>query len=275
MTDTNTASWEDALRDAYLEGRANVFLLHGAVGDFQCAGGEDGFVSLPEAVTDLLGRSRDFVVSLDGSGDGELHATAANTAVRSAFSWARPGTRDPSDVLRGNPIALMDALGRLLTTPAHPCGVIVRQAELLLGPHLDVISRSAVAKVRTWLDAPQMRQTNNVAVLIADHPDHLSPLLREHPRLFRIRVGSPSSALRVAALRGELGDKVAGASDDQLAAATHGLSLAAVAGLCSRLAAASAEDLLRLFPSEPQAPTGAPDPTDLPASPADVESHDV
>ena len=269
-------SWKDTLRQAYLDGRANVFLLHGAVGDFQWAGETAGFVSLASAVSELLGRSRDFVVRVDGSGDAVLDASVPAASVRSAFSWARPGTGSPSEVLQGNPIALLAALGRLLRAPAHPCGVIVSQAELLLGPPADPLGRAAVAKVRMWLDAPEIRETNNAAVLIADDPDQISAALAHHPRLCRVEVGLPAASVRVAALRGELGDRVAGVDDDVLAGGSRGHSLVQVAATCSRLGSASPEELARLFPSRPVEPKetvalSAPEP----APSSDVESTDA
>ena len=249
MAGSLTCSWKDSLRQAYLDGRANVFLLHGTVGDFQWAGEPAGFVSLASSVSELLGRSRDFVVRVDGSGDAFLDARVSAASVRSAFSWAKPGTGSPSEVLQGSPIALLDALGRLLRAPAHPCGVIVSQAELLLGRSSDALTRAAVAKVRTWLDAPEIRQTNNAAVLIADDPEQVSAVLAHHPRLCRIEVGLPPASVRVAALRGELGDRVVGMDDVVLASGSRGHSLVQVAATCSRLGTASPEEVTRLFPS--------------------------
>jgi len=269
-------SWKDTLRQAYLDGRANVFLLHGAVGDFQWAGGTLGFVSLASAVSDLLGRSRDFVVRVDGAGDAVLDASVPQASVRSAFSWARPGTGNPSEVLQGNPIALLAALGRLLRAPAHPCGVIVSQADLLLGSSSDALSRAAIAKVRMWLDAPEIRQTNNAAVLICDDPDQISSVLAHHPRLCRVEVGLPSAPVRVAALRGELGDRLAGVDDAVLADVSRGHSLVQVAAICSRLATAPPEEVARLFPSPAAASneTVAPSASE-PAPSSDVESTDA
>ena len=70
---------------------------------------------------------------------------------------------------------------------------MVSQADLLLGEHTDLVARTAVAKVRRWLDAPEIRQTNNAAVLICDDPDRLSVALAHHPRLCRIEVGLPAA----------------------------------------------------------------------------------
>lgn len=276
MSGPLTSSWKDTLRQAYLDGRANVFLLHGAVGDFQWAGEAAGFVSLASSVSELLGRSRDFVVRVDGSGDSVLDASVPTASVRAAFSWARPGTGSLSEVLQGNPIALLAALGRLLRAPAHPCGVIVSQAELLLGRSTDALSRAAVAKVRAWLDAPEIRQTNNAAVLIADDPDQVSAALAHHPRLCRVEVGLPPGVVRVAALRGELGDRVAGVDDAVLASCSRGHSLVQVAATCSRLGAASPEEVTRLFPSgavEPKETDARTTPELAPAS--EMESTDA
>jgi len=265
MPDSPTVPWEDALRDAYLEGRANVFLLHGAVYDFQFDPTE-GFLSLGESVGQLLGRSRSFVVTVDGAGDAELSHADKPATVRSAFSWARPGTRDIAEVLNGGPTVLLPALGRLLCAPAHPCGVVLLQAELLL------TSPASVAKVRRWLDAPGIRQTNNVAVLIADRADALPTQLLQHPRLCALRVGRPSAAVRVAALRNELGDRLAGVPDARLALATHEHTLIEVAALCSRLAGATAESVSQHFPHGADAPMGD---SAAPESEPAVESIDA
>jgi len=270
MSETPSVTWETALRDAYLQGRANVFLLHGAVSDFQWHPG-GGFISLWDAVAELLGRSRSFVVSVDGAGDGTISHAETPAVVRAALAWARPGTRDASDVMAGGSIVLLPALGRLLSAPAHPCGVVVHQAELLLGQSMDLSTRVAVAKVRRWLDEPRIRDTNNVAVLVVDDIESLSPLLARHPRLFPICIGLPTPAVRVAALRGELGDRVIDISDARLTLATHEQSLADVASLCSRLASVSVESIAKHFPNTSDEPDG-----DLPVSaePA-LESTDV
>lgn len=271
MSDSPTISWKASLRAAYLKGRANVFVLHGAVSDFQWEP-ESGFVSLASAVALLLGRSRTFVVTVDGVGDAELSHADAPATVRAAFSWARPGTRDIAEVLQGGPTVVLPALGRLLDAPGHPCGVILSQAALLLGHGADLGTRTAVAKVRRWLDEPGIRQTNNVAVLIVDRLDQLSPQVRHHPRLHTIAVGKPSAAICVAALRGELGEHLAGVSDARLSLATHSHTLVDVAGLCSQLASVSAETVAQHFPHPPQVPIG--DPVDVPSAPA-LESPDV
>ena len=274
MSRSSVSSWEDTLRQAYLDGRANVFLVYGAVGDFQWGGGETGFVSLAHAVSILLGRSRELVVRVDGAGDAVLDATAPAAVTRAAFAWARPGTRDPSEVLQGHPVSLLATLGRLLNAPAHPCGVVVSQADLLLGEHTDLATRTAVAKVRQWLDAPEIRQTNNAAVLICDDPDRLSVALAHHPRLCRIEVGLPTASVCVAALRGELGDRVAHVDDDVLMTATRGHTLVQVAALCSRLVAASPEEIASVFPSGDTASASA-EPSDVAHTPSiDVEPSD-
>lgn len=248
--------------------------MYGAVGDFQWGGGETGFVSLAHAVSILLGRSREFVVRVDGAGDAVLDATAPAAVTRAAFAWARPGTRDPSEVLQGHPVSLLATLGRLLNAPAHPCGVVVSQADLLLGEHTDLATRTAVAKVRRWLDAPEIRQTNNAAVLICDDPDRLSVALAHHPRLCRIEVGLPTASVCVAALRGELGDRVAHVDDDVLMTATRGHTLVQVAALCSRLVAASPEEIASVFPSGDTASASA-EPSDVAHTPSiDVEPSD-
>ena len=271
MPEPMVTSWEATLRQAYLDGRANVFLLHGAVGDFQWLGGDEGFVSLSRAVSVLLGRSREFVVRVDGAGDAELDASVPAASTRAAFAWARPGTRNPSEVLQGSPVALLAALGRLLQSPTHPCGVVVSQADLLLGGHPDVLTRAATAKVRCWLDAPQIRQTNNAAVLIADDPERLAPALRHHPRLCRIEVGLPSESMCVAALRGELADQIAQVPDEALLVATRGQSLVQVAALCSRLVAASPGEISRTFSVEDE----SSDAPDVPPTPSvDLEPTD-
>ncbi|MBO83776.1 MAG: hypothetical protein CL927_00330 [Deltaproteobacteria bacterium] len=267
MSDSLVNSWEVTLREAYLDGRANVFLLHGAVGDFQWIGSEDGFVSLSRAVSILLGRSREFVIRIDGAGDAEMDATQPAASTRAAFAWARPGTRNPSEVLQGNPVVLLATLGRLLQSPTHPCGVVVSQADLLLGAQMDALSRAATAKVRQWLDMPEIRQTNNAAVLIADDPDRLAMALRHHPRLCRIEVGLPSESACVAALRGELADRIEHIPDDALVTATRGQSLVQVAALCSRLVAASPGEISHTFPAEDRA--GAPaEESDAPPTPS-------
>ncbi len=263
MSSFVTAPWEDTLRDAYLEGRASIFVLHGAVADFQLVPGEAGaeFGTLAEAAAHLLGRSRALVIRVSGAGDGVLVDPRATSELGRALAWARPGTREPSTVLQGGPSVLLPVLGRLLRTPGFPCGVVVEQAELLVGQAQDTGTRASVAAIRTWVDAPSIRKTNNAAILIVDDPARLSPLLSNHPRLLRIPVGAPSTAMRVAAMRGDLGPVLAGVSDHELAAATRDMSLMQVAALCTRLANGGRDVTLSQLRADPDYPF---DPTDVP-----------
>jgi len=263
-----TAPWEVALRTAYLEGRANVFLLHGAIADFQWVTGVDGpcFGTLAEAVVDLFGRSRDLLFHIDGAGRGQLVGRAGRDAVRTALVWARPGTRDVAAVVDGGPEVLLPTLGRLMLAPAHPCGVVLENADLLLSDTSDATTRARVATVRRWLDSPAIRATNNAAVLLVDDPARLAPALSEHPRLFAIEVGSPPAELRVAALRGERGMALSGLNDELLARLTRSMSLMQVAALSSRLSAVSGPITAELLALDPDAPADLvpADLTDLP-----------
>ena len=140
-----------------------------------------------------------------------------------------------------------------------------------MGVHPDVLTRAATAKVRRWLDAPQIRQTNNAAVLIADDPERLALALRRHPRLCRIEVGLPSESMCVAALRGELADQIAQVSDEALVVATRGQSLVQIAALCSRLVAASPGEISHTFAVEDE----SSDAPDVPPTPSvDLEPTD-
>ncbi len=258
MSESGSLPWDAALRNAYLEGRAHTFVLHGAVADFQWTSG--AFRSLHSAVAALLGRSRALVISVDGSGGAE------RVPVGSAA-----GAGD-AEVPSGGPAEVFPALRRLLLDPARPCGVLIQQAELLLGPAAEPGVRAAVASVRRWLDDPGARQTNNVAVLIVDELDALSPLLRHHPRLFPIEVGVPADAVRVAALRGELGELVAAFDDPTLALHTAGMSLVEVASWCSRLANLSPEAVARYLAA---LSGGAAEPRPSTPPSSDPESSDV
>jgi hypothetical protein len=275
MNSMPTIPWEVVLRTAYLEGRANVFLLHGAVSDFQWVAAPDGprFGTLAEAIADLFGRSRDLLFHLDGAGRGRLGGKVGREAVRKALSWARPGTRDVASVIDGGPEILLPTLERLMLASAHPCGVVLEQADLLLAATDDPTTRARVASVRRWLDSPAIRSTNNAAVLIVDAPARLAPALAEHPRLFPIEVGPPSPEMRLAALRGERGPSLAALSDDLLLRLTASMTLMDVAALSSRLSACSGPIGAELLALDPDAPADLL-PPDLPTlpQPAEVES---
>ena len=282
MNSMPTIPWEVALRTAYLEGRANVFVLHGAVADFQWVAGPDGpgFGTLAEASADLFGRSRDLLFHLDGSGRGRLVGRARRDAVRGALIWARPGTRDVASVLDGGPEILLPTLERLMLAPAHPCGVVLEHADLLLAATDDPTTRSRVASVRRWLDSPAIRSTNNAAVLIVDELARLAPALAEHPRLLPIEIGAPSPEMRLAALRTERGASLGELSDELLLRLTDSMTLMEVAALSSRLSAATGPITAELLARDPDAPTdllpaGLPEPPEAPEVelPSPVESH--
>ncbi len=263
-----TAPWEVALRTAYLEGRANIFLLHGAIADFQWVSGENGprFGTLSEAVMDLFGRSRDLLFHVDGAARGRLVGRAGRDVVRAALAWARPGTRDAASVVDGGAEVLLPTLGRLLLAPAHASGVVLENADLLLSDTDDPITRARVATVRRWLDSPAIRDTNNAAVLLVDDPSRLARALASHPRLCRVEVGAPTPELRIAALRGERGVALSGVDDGILTRLTSGMSLMQVAALSSRLSAVPGPCTPELLALDPDAPADLlpSDPTDLP-----------
>ena len=160
-----------------------------------------------------------------------------------------------------------------MLAPAHPCGVILEHADLLLPATDDPTTRARVASVRRWLDSPAIRSTNNAAVLVVDDPARLAPALASHPRLFTIEVGAPSPEMRLAALRGERGLAVAVLSDDILLRLTASMTLMDVAALSSRLSATAGSITAERLTLDPDAP---PDllPPDLPelAKPPEVES---
>lgn len=263
------APWERTLREAYLAGRANVFVLHGHVDDFQLDA-SGAFASLPGAVLAMLGRTRPLLADVSGTGLVRLSGPA--DVRRAALAWARPGHKDAP--LPVDPSLSLPIIGRLLATPAHPCGVVVRQADLLLGSATDPTARGAVAAVREWLDDPAARDTNNVAVLVADRLADLAPQLRHHPRLVDIEVGFPSDEVKLAALASALGAawQVPPGSVDPLIL-PH--TLAEVAALATRLAglsrlidvatlaadpAVDRSDCLGLEAASPESPEELPEP---------------
>lgn len=218
--------WFDRVREAYLDGSASVFVLHGLVHDLHPAEGQDGLQwgPLADAVSARLAPSRDLVLRLD-----PFHGLRADNARARRHLEGRP-------VEPGLRPALA-RIGRLLGDRRQSTAVVIDHADLLFPaarPELpdDRLSRSAL---RHWLDDPGLRESNNILFLIAPQRLSLATELREHPRVLSVEVEPHTGPTVRAYLRSVLGVDVPLADALQL----DGLLLSRV-GAMSRLARSSA-----------------------------------
>ncbi len=219
--------WFDVVKDAFLDGAASIFVLHGLVHDVHPHEGEDGlrWGPLADAVCARLHASRDLVLRHD------------------SFHGLRPHGARARRHLEARPVApgLQPALariGRQLADRRQSTAVVIDHADLLFpaAPPALPDERLARSALRHWADDPSLRESNNILFLIVAEPALLPAELLAHPRVATVEVGPHRGPALRAFLRSAHGVDVPLAD----AAVLDGPLLARV-GALSRVARAAGE----------------------------------
>ena len=237
--------WARELADAYFSRTTCVFVLHGNVHDLirapsgAPAGGQDGYLSLPEFLSTQAFGSWDLVLGYDvsrglrvlaGSDAGRLRAMVQTLTAR----WGEPATwpRDPEKVL-----LMLEALieRTLLDEPANrkSIAVIFEYGQYLVpaGDLAALAQGSAARLVRflSWAQNPHIRRVNIAFCLSADRVAEVNDRLVQNPYVTAIEVPLPDRGERQAFIDAAARDgrlaKATDFSSDQLADMSNGLSL--------------------------------------------------
>lgn len=172
--------WFDRVREAYLDGSASIFVLHGLVHDIHPVEGDEGLAwgPLGDAVSSRLAPSRDLLLRFD------------------PFHGLRPDNARARRHLEGRPVepGLRPALariGRLLGDRRQSTAVVIDHADLLFpaAPPALPDDRMCRSALRHWLDDRGLRESNNILFLVARERGGLAASLREHPRVLGVEVG--------------------------------------------------------------------------------------
>lgn len=188
------APWFDEVREAFLDGSASVFVLHGLVDDLHPVPVSGGLTwgPLADAVAARLTGSRDIVLRYD------------------LFKGIRGEGATAQRSLEGQPVLpgvqpAFARIGKLLGDRRKSTGVVIDQADLLFPPGaaraLSPDDRLARSALRHWLDDPKLRESNNILFLVTSSADDLPAELLRSARCRVILVNAHGAATLRAYLR--------------------------------------------------------------------------
>ena len=204
MTDA-LPPWAHQLRERYLAGEASVFVVHGNVRDV-VPDGAGAYVDLASWLAGFLARSRDVVAAYDPSRGLHCPADAAQSRRFLQAASARAATRSEAG-LATVPRGLREVLAAaedVLTTPGLRAAFLLDHADLVL-PRADAAflgedERSNLVRLLRWTDAPLLRATDSLVVLVCDALAELHPRLLASPQLAVVHVPYPDAEARRAFL---------------------------------------------------------------------------
>ena len=204
-------TWAAELRSRYLAGEASLFLLHGNVRDLQPwtdpTTGETTWVDLRAFLERFLARTRDVVASYDVS----RGLTFPEKRHRQLFQLVLDARRqlrgeDRLHELPRTPTDTVPVLEDLLTNTTHSCGVVIDYLEMIV-PNADVAflggeDKANLVRLHRWSSDPVLLQTDNLAILVAEHLSEVSRRVVASPQLAIIRVPFPDEPTRLRFLDG-------------------------------------------------------------------------
>ncbi len=223
--------WAHQLRERYLAGEASVFVVHGNVRDL-VPDGVGGLLDLPNWLAAFLGRSRDVVAAYDPSRGLHFPIDAAHGRRFLQAASARAALRgEPGLAVAPRPLRdVLAATEDVLTSPGLRAAFVLDHADLVL-PRADAAflgedERSNLVRLLRWTDAPLLRATDSLVVLVCDALPELHPRLRASPQLAVVPVPYPDVDARHAFLAAhQLPGLTVSMSLERLAEVTAGLTL--------------------------------------------------
>jgi AAA+ superfamily predicted ATPase len=179
-------AWAEELRQRYRRGEASQFILHGNV--FDVVAWEGKLVPLGTYLAEnLLGETKDVVVVFNLASGGTLVRRKADLG----------GFEDL--VVQRQPSKFLPAMERILKTHSK-VALVVEYAETL-APAADAAmmseeDRTAVVTLHRWSLAPEIADSDNVVLLLAENLSELHPKLVSNPRIATVRIPMPDEATR-------------------------------------------------------------------------------
>lgn len=180
--------WADELRQRYLRGEASQFILHGNVFDLVAWDGK--LISLGTYLSEyLLGANKDVVVAYSLSSGGTLPRRKVDLG----------GFEDL--VVQRQPSKFLPAMERILKTRSK-VALIIDYAETLAPAAEPAMmseeDRTAVVTLHRWSLSPEIEDSDNIVLLLAENLSELHPKLVSNPRIATVRVPMPDEATRLA-----------------------------------------------------------------------------
>ena len=179
-------AWAEELRQRYRRGEASQFILHGNVFDVVAWDGK--LVPLGTYLAEnLLGETKDIVVVYNLASGGTLVRRKADLG----------GFEDL--VVQRQPSKFLPAMERILKTRSK-VALMVEYAETL-APAADPAmmseeDRTAVVTLHRWSLSPEIADSDNVVLLVAENLSELHPKLVSNPRIATVRIPMPDEATR-------------------------------------------------------------------------------
>jgi AAA+ superfamily predicted ATPase len=179
-------AWAEELRQRYRRGEASQFILHGNVFDVVAWDGK--LIPLGTYLAEhLLGETKDIVVVFNLASGGTFVRRKADLA----------GFEDL--VVQRQPSKFLPAMERILKTHSK-VALMVEYAETL-APAADPAmmseeDRTAVVTLHRWSMAPEIADSDNVVLLLAENLSELHPKLVSNPRIATVRIPMPDEVTR-------------------------------------------------------------------------------
>ena len=179
-------AWAEELRQRYRRGEASQFILHGNVFDVVAWDGK--LIPLGTYLAEhLLGETKDIVVVFNLASGGTLVRRKADLG----------GFEDL--VVQRQPSKFLPAMERILRTRSK-VALMVEYAETLAPAAEPAMmseeDRTAVVTLHRWSLAPEIADSDNVVLLLAENLSELHPKLVSNPRIATVRIPMPDEAAR-------------------------------------------------------------------------------
>ncbi len=211
--------WAAQLRERYLAGEANVFILHGNVFDSYPLG--DQYAQLPEVLAALLAK-KDCVFELSLAQGVRVQRDQA----------AQPLPAGLQEKGLGGALQFLEGQLRSRSNTA----VLVPYAETIFPAaethFLSFEERAAVATLHRWSLDQALHRADAIIVLVAETLSALAPALLSNPSVVAIELRLPDAATRRAAV-GQFAKGMTDAQLARIAEQTAGLRLIQIASIVS------------------------------------------
>lgn len=216
---TEMPGWASVLRERYLSGEANVFVLHGNVFDKYRFNGE--YLQLADALKLVLAK-KDVILELGlASGISIVKGDAATVGLNEV---AGKGLSDA-----------MQFLEKKLTKGSSTAVVIPYAFTVFPAAETHFLSfeeRAAVTTLHRWSLDAKVDSAGAIIILIAESLTSLAPSLLSNPRIAAIELALPDEATRKAAV-GMFGHELSENNAQRIAEQTAGLRLIQIESIVS------------------------------------------
>ncbi|GLR11404.1 ATPase AAA [Chitinimonas prasina] len=212
-------AWADILRERYLAGEANVFVLHGNVFDSYPLGKD--YAALPRVLDSMLAKKDSLL---------ELSLAQGVRIVRS--QRALPSLDGLQEKGLGGALQYLESHMRT----HHNTAVVVPYAETLFPAaethHLSFEERAAVTTLHRWSLDEALGRSDAIIILVAETLTSLAPSLLSNPRIIAIDLGLPDEAARTEAIA-QFAPALSAEQRTRIAEQTAGLRLVQISSIVS------------------------------------------